>query len=506
MAEYAGYVASAPVNYGQITDGLVSNIIAIDQARREEQKKTQLEFDKYFDNNTKAIKDFDFSKSQSFNDMIGVIGNGSKQVLQDAYKTGSKQAVNRVSANLKTSVNNINAASKAINEGFGIIEKATLDGKVSPIGNVYADFYTDAMNFKDGSFIVLPDGTVPYVKYDKDGKIVSQNSFFDPATLTKPTAFLDQNVDYEKDLNTWASKLGTYEDEQGRITTISPRLNPAFPKAKETKVQELISNDRNTARFLSSVAGYQGYKNEEGMQELIKNGVPKDKLIKVDLVNGIPQPILTDGQKKAAKLIAEQQIDQRVGIQRKEDEERQNPMDYFDVWQKKEQFKSAAEEAKKMGPKIKAVQNTDAIFNAKGKGEPGTTGPVPEFAPLNQAGRMKGWNKVSSSNLEGDIVVYGTPKGASKGMAPQEMARLSTPGEVYAFLTGKENIIDAKSDYDLTKEYIQSNRPSAPVSAKKQISLSSIRAMSNDQRGGLTPDQYAEALRQNLSDVEIIKD
>jgi hypothetical protein len=496
MAEYAGYVASAPVNYGQITDGLVSNIIAIDQAKREQERKTQLDFDKYYNQNTKAIKDFELSKSQSFNDMIGVIGDGSKKVLQDAYRTGSKQAVNRVTANLKTSVNNINSARNAINEGFAVIEKATLDGNVSPIGNVYADFYTDAMNFRDGSLMVLPDGTIPYVKYDNDGKIVSQNSFFDPATLTKPAAFLDKNVDYEKDLNTWASSLGTYEDEQGRITTISPKLNPAFGKAKETKIQELVSNDRNTARFLSSVAGYQGYKNEEGMQELIKNGVPKDKLIKVDLVNGIPQPILTDGQKKAAKLIAAEQIDQRVGIKKTEDEERQNPMDYFEVWQKKEEFKSAAEESKKMGPKIKAVQNTDAIFNAKGKGEPGTTGPVPEFAPLNQAGRMKGWNKVSSSNLEGDIVVYGTPKGASKGMAPQELARLSTPGEVYAFLTGKENIIDAKSDYDLTKEYMQGQKQTQPTKTQENVvTLSQINSLSEKDRGGLNPQEYAAYLK-----------
>jgi len=239
MAEYAGYVASAPVNYGEITNGLVSNIIAIDQAKREEDKKTQQEYDKYFDDNTKQIKEFDFSKSQTFNDMIGVVGDGSKKVLQDAYKSGSKQAVNRVTANLKTSINNINAATKSINEGFGVIEKATLEGKVSPIGNIYADMYTDAMNFKDGSLMVLPDGTVPYVKYDKDGRIASQNSFFDPATLTKPTAFLDQNVDYDKDLNTWATSLGTYQDEQGRVTTVNPALNPAFPKAKETKLAEI---------------------------------------------------------------------------------------------------------------------------------------------------------------------------------------------------------------------------------------------------------------------------
>jgi hypothetical protein len=504
MAEYAGYVASAPVNYGEITNGLVSNIIAIDQAKREQDRKTQLDFDKYYNQNTKAIKDFELSKSQSFNDMIGVIGDGSKQVLQDAYRTGSKQAVNRVTANLKTSINNINAASKSINENFGIIKGATLKGEVSPIGNTYADFYTDAMNFKDGSLMVLPDGTIPYVKYDKDGKIISQNSFFDPATLTDPAPFLDRNVDYEKDLNTWASELGDFTDEKGRITTTSPLLNPAFKKAKETKITDLTSTPRNSARFLSSIAGYRGYKSEDDKKELLSDGIPEDKLIKVELVNGIPQPILTDGQNKAAKLIAEQQIDQRVGIKKTEDEERQNPMDYFDTWQRKEEFKASAKEAKDMAPKMKAVQTADAIFYAlRTSGEPGKMGPIPEFSPLKQAAQMKGLGKISVSNVGGEVIISGVPKGAKMSAEPRELARLSSPGEVYAYLTGKENIADAKSDYDLTKDYMQSNQPTQPKSVKKSVSLSSIKAMSSQQRGGLSPEDYAQALKQNYPDIEI---
>lgn len=440
MAEYAGYVATPPVNYGEITNGLVSNVIAIDQAKREEQRKTQQEFDKYFDDNTKQIKDFDFSKSQSFNDMISVVGEGSKKVLQEAYKSGSKQAVNRVTANLKTSINNINAATKSINEGFGVIEKATLEGKVSPIGNVYADFYTDAMNFKDGGLMVLPDGTVPYVKYDKDGKIVSQNSFFDPATLTKPGVFIDPNVDYEKDLNTWVDKLGTYQNERGMITTISPKLNPAFEKAKETKIQELTSNDRNTARFLSSVAGYQGYKNEEAMQELINNGVPKDKLIKVDLINGIPQPILTDDQKKQAKLIAEQQIEQRVGIKRTLDEPKSyNPFDALSIYD----YKQKQEEMKKMRPIISRVKIANKIYSSNNPSD---------WGPLKEAARLKGIKDPSITNTnEGYKILYGIPKNKRTRV---EIARFNSPSDIYGYTTGKENQIEAAGEYDMGNEYL----------------------------------------------------
>ena len=483
---------------------MVSNIIAIDQAKREEQKKTQLDFDKYFDDNTKSIKDFELSKSQTFNDMIGVVGDGVKKVTRDAYKTGSKQGLNMVSANLKTSINNINAASKSINEGFGVIEKATLEGKVSPIGNVYADLYTDAMNFKNGSFMVMPDGTIPYVKYDENGKIVSENSFFDPATLTKPNAFIDQNIDYEKDLNDWTKNIGTYKNEQGVVTTASPMLNPAFPEAKKTKIEELTSTPRNTARFLSSVSGYRGYKSETQKKELLDSGISEDKLIKVDLINGIPQPILTDAQQKAAKQIAEQQINQRIGIERTVDEPVRDPFAYMYMKEQSDMRKAMAKEAKEMAPKIKAAENADRIFFARkgAPGQEGTLGPIAEFSPLKEAGRMKGWSKLSVSNIGGDVIVFGVPKGAKSAAEPKELARFSSPGEAYAFLTGKENIIDAKSDYDLTKDYIQGIQQEEPKQRTQQstktqekvVTLSQIKSLTPQQRGGLNEQEYAAYL------------
>jgi len=447
MAEYAGYVASAPVNYGEITNGLVSNIIAIDQAKREEDRKTQVEFDKYFDDNTKAIKDFDFSKSQTFNDMISNVTQGIKDAKLNAYRSGSKQAVNKFSANATTSINNINAASKSINEGFGVIEKATLDGQVSEIGNVYADFYADAMNFKDGAFMVMPDGTIPYVKYDENGKIASANSFLDPATLTKPTAFIDKKVDYEKDLTTWAASLGNYQDENGRIITTSPTLNPAFPKAKETKIEELTSTPRNTARLLSSVAGYRGYKSEASKKELLDSGISEDKLIKVELQNGVPQPVLTDVQRKAAKEIANQQINQRVGVKKSEDEVRSgsNPADLFGAWMAKEEYKSAQDEAKKMKPIISKMKAADKIY---------VSNKASDWGALKEAARLKGIKNPTVTNTnEGYKILYGIPKGKSNRV---EIARFNSGSEIYSYLTGSDNIIQGVGEYNQAKDYMGS--------------------------------------------------
>ena len=447
MAEYAGYVAAPPVNYGEITNSLVSNIIAIDQAKREEDKKTQLEFDKYFDDNTKTIKDFDFSKSQTFNDMISSVTEGIKEAKLNAYKTGSKQAVNRFSANATTSIKNINDASKAINEGFGVIEKATAEGQVSDIGNVYADFYADAMNFSNGAFMVMPDGTIPYVKYDEDGKIGSANSFLDPATFTKPAAFIDRKVDYEKELNTWAASLGTYQDENGQITTISPTLNPAFSKAKETKVEELTSTPRNTARFLSSVAGYRGYKNEAAKKELLDGGVPEDKLIKVELQNGIPQPVLTDAQKAAAKQIAEQQINQRVGVKRLEDEPKNpnSPFAQFAAWMQRQDYAAAQDEAKKMKPIISRIKAADKIY---------TSNTASDWGALKEAARLKGIKNPTVTNTnEGYKILYGIPKGKSNRV---EIARFNSGAEIYSYLNGSDNIIQGIGEYNQGKDYMGS--------------------------------------------------
>ena len=325
MAEYAGYVATAPVNYGEITKDLVTSFITIDQAKREEDKRTQQELDKNFSSDMEKLTDFALTSNASFNDKISNLGDNTKIALLNAYKTGNMREVNRIKANLKTGINNINSASKVIDANFNEIKTAISKGDISPgIGTVYAEMYGDATNFNDGEFFVMPDGTIPYVKYDKDGRIVSKSSFYDPATLASTKPFIDPNVKYDEELNKWMKNIGSYTDEQGNVTIISPLKNPAFPKAKESKIAELTSTDRNTARFLTSVGGYVGYKSDEQKRELLSKNknLTEDKLIKVELINGVPQPILSKAQNDAARKLAEEQIDQRVDFSRKLDEPR----------------------------------------------------------------------------------------------------------------------------------------------------------------------------------------
>jgi hypothetical protein len=484
MAEYAGYVASPPINYGEITNGLVSNVIAIDQAKREEDRKTQESFDKYFDDNLNTIKDFEYSKSQTVNDMLIAAAQGAKKVMYDAKKTGSKQQVNRTASNLKTSMNDINNAIKASNENFKIIDEAIRKNEVSGMGNIYSDFFADAMNTKKSSLMVMPDGTIPYVQYDKDGKISSTSSFFDPAVLKSAAPFLDRNVDYDKDLNTWATNIGTYEDEQGRITTISPKLNPAFPNAKKTKIADLTSTPRNTARFLSSVAGYQGYKDEESRQKLIDNGVPKDKLIEVRLINGVPQPIITDELTKKAQQIADQQIEQRVGFKTRLDEPRgSGGLGGLGVWLEKQMYTDQKAEAKLMKPLVAKAVIADKIYSSNN---------TSDWGPLKEAARLRGVKSPTITNTnEGYKILYGIPKGKSK---PVEIARFNTPGEIYAYTTGKENVIDALGEYDRAKDYMSETTPE-PQQSQNTISLQE--ATQNASKAGMTLPEYTNWLKTN---------
>lgn len=397
--------------------------------------------------------------------MIIPLGEGSKEALYNAYKSGNKQVVNRVTANLKSSINAINSASKSINENFGLIEKATAEGGISEIGNTYADMYADATDFSNGSFVVLPDGTVPYVKYNKDGKIESQNSIFNVGAITKATPFIDRKVDYDKELNSWASNLGTFKNEQGLVTTVNPSLNPAFPKAKETKIAELTSTPRNAARFLSSIAGYQGYKDEASKQKLIDDGVPEDKLIQVSLVNGVPQPVLTDAQNKAAKELAAQQIDQRVGIQRTVEKGSSGGMGGLGLWLTKEGIKAeekAAEDAKKeakiMAPKVKLVQIVNNLFTTKNKAD---------FALVKQtASKLKGWKNIGINNTNGTFRISGLPKGAPSDSKPQLLAEFATPQQLAAFLSGETNQFNAESEFATTMDYMLAN--DIPVGPSKK--------------------------------------
>jgi len=480
MAEYAGYVASPPINYGEITNGLVSNVIAIDQAKREEDRKTQESFDKYFDDNLNSIKDFEYSQSQTVNDMLSSVAQGIKKTMYDVKKTGSKQQLNSTASNFKTSINNINGAIKASNENFKIIDEAIRKGEVSSMGNIYSDFFSDAMNTKKSSLMAMPNGTISYVQYDNDGKISPTNSFFDPAVLKTAAPFLDRNVDYDKDLNTWATNIGTYEDEQGRITTISPKLNPAFPNAKKTKIADLTSTPRNTARFLSSVAGYQGYKDEASRQKLIDNGVPKDKLIEVRLINGVPQPIITDELTNKAQQIADQQIEQRVGFKTRLDEPRDSGgLRGLELLLYKEQ----KAEQKAMKPLVAKAAIADKIYSSNN---------ASDWGPLKEAARLRGVKSPTITNTnEGYKILYGIPKGKRN---PVEIARFNSAGEIYAYTTGKENVIDALGEYDRAKDYMSETTPE-PQQSQNTISLQE--ATENASKAGMTLPEYTNWLKTN---------
>jgi hypothetical protein len=491
MAEYAGYVASAPINYGQITEGLVSNVIAIDQAKREEDKKAQLEFDKYFDDTTKdVLKDYELSKSQTWNDAMYPVADGIKKVLLAAQKSGSKQQVNMVSSNAKTGLKNIKTAKDVIDANMGTLEKLTLEDKISPMGNVYAKMYSGALDFKNKGFPVMTDGTIPYVSYDDKGEILSTNDIMDPASLANVTPFIDQKIDYDKSLNEWVSKLGTSQNEVGKVTTINPALNPAFPKAKETKITELTSTPRNSARFLSSVAGYQGYDSEEAKKELLSKGITEDKLIQVKLINGVPEPILTDKQQAAAKEIAAQQIDQRIGIKRYLDEDRivTDPNASILAYLKRKELEEKSDLAKKMAPIVSRVKIADKVFNS--------TNPK-DWGPLKQAAKLNGIkNPTISQQSDGSKILYGIPKGKRK---PEAISTFSSGGEIYAYTTGSSNVIQGLGEYNEGLDYMQSNQPApAPAQAPasgKNVTMGQINAMTSAQRGGLNATEYAKFLK-----------
>lgn len=453
MAEYAGYVASPPVNYGEITKDLVNSYITIDQAKREEDKRTQQELEKNYSSDMEKLTDFALTANASFNDKISNLGDNTKTALLNAYRTGNMREVNRIKANLKTGINNINAASKVINTNFGEIKSAIAKGDISDIGTVYAEMYGDATNFNDGEFFVMPDGTIPYVKYDKDGKIVSKSSFYDPATLASTKPFIDPNVKYDEDLNKWMKNIGSYTDEQGNVTIISPLKNPAFPKAKESKIAELTSTDRNTARFLTSVGGYVGYKSEEQKRDLLSKNknLTEDKLIKVELVNGIPQPILSEAQNKAARKLAEEQIDQRVDFSRKLDEPR---IGRASVGSREDKLTQGEENISALG------QTADEIYDdikLRGANTKFTNDILNGIADkLGGVDYVPAGTKLKLNKLGGVDIV--NPKG-------QKLGSVNSPQEIIELL-GNKSPLESKSIYKRYQSMSSGKTPTPRAQAK----------------------------------------
>ena len=98
---------------------------------------------------------------------------------------------------------------------------------------------------------------------------------------------------------------------------------------------------------------------------------------------------------------------------------------------------------------------------------------------------------ISRTKFEGYKILYGIPKGKSKVV---EIARLNTAGEIYAYTTGKENLIDAIGEYDRAKEYMSENVPEPqPEQSPNVISLQE--ATSNAAKAGMTLDQYKNWLK-----------
>jgi hypothetical protein len=199
---------------------------------------------------------------------------------------------------------------------------------------------------------------------------------------------------------------------------------------------------------------------------------------------GIPQPILTDTQMEAAKTLAKEQIDQRVSYKKTLDEDRgANPLGALSVWLQKEQYKSEEDLKKQMRPLVTKANIADKIYASNNPSD---------WGPLKEAARLRGIKSPTITNTtEGYKILYGIPKGKSKVV---EIARLNSAGEIYAYTTGKENLIDAIGEYDRAKEYMSGNEPQ-PEQAPNVISLQE--ATSNAAKAGMTLDQYKNWVKIN---------
>jgi hypothetical protein len=121
-----------------------------------------------------------------------------------------------------------------------------------------------------------------------------------------------------------------------------------------------------------------------------------------------------------------------------------------------------------------------------------TSNKTSDWGPLKEAARLRGVKSPSITNTGGGYkILYGIPKGKSKVV---EIARFNTPGEIYAYTTGKENVIDALGEYDRAKEYMSEMAPEPQPSAN---TISLQEATENAKKANMDINEYKVWLKTN---------
>jgi hypothetical protein len=317
MAEYAGYVATQPIDFGKIGTGLVSNVIDLQERKRVEDEKALLQQEKLQEKQDlllaseteKAMAPLRSGfkavsaptiKEIKFKAVDGIANR--LQELENLQKSGqiSKMDAKIERENLVQDVNDL----KSSIDGYASAEQRIIADaeKQSPLGRYFNEIFLQTGDLENTSPIIK-DKRLMFAKIDPVTQEVIEGTESTPGIVARYDKFQDEIVNY--DLAADKFKVATYDvlsnlGTRGLLKTSSMESNPEYKNAKDTFIASYVATPYDVARVLSEREGYDFYRTDSEKKEKLKAN-PNAKLIFITKdANGFPAPVIDEKMKEEA--------------------------------------------------------------------------------------------------------------------------------------------------------------------------------------------------------------
>jgi len=327
MAEFAGYVGNLvpPTDWGKIGTDLFDKYNKVKEERKAEREKIDNDFTEAF----AKIGDYEQTTDQSLNELVARGANDIRDAFKTQYDLLKKGAISMSDYKLfkgTTSADwsSFNKAVKSFGANIENAQKLITEGKMSGFGQYNMLNYSKLGDLKYAKIMPNPQTGRLYLAHvdPKTGTIASENDVYSPSAMLTAGNLVDLKVDINDGVSTFLKRVADYggvvDLGGGKIkVTEDARKNPAYQEALTAQVKSLTHDARSTSSILYDyIGGYKFYKSESEKKELISQGLKEDKLIKVDRVNGVYEPVPTATQTEEARVYTRNQIE--VGVGRKE--------------------------------------------------------------------------------------------------------------------------------------------------------------------------------------------
>lgn len=327
MAEFAGYVGNLvpPTDWGKIGTDLFDKYNKVKEERKAEREKIDNDFTEAF----AKIGDYEQTTDQSLNELVARGANDIRDAFKTQYDLLKKGAISMSDYKLfkgTTSADwsSFNKAVKSFGSNIENAQKLITEGKMSGFGQYNMLNYSKLGDLKYAKIMPNPQTGRLYLAHvdPKTGTIASENDVYSPSAMLTAGNLVDLKVDINDGVSTFLKRVADYggvvDLGGGKIkVTEDARKNPAYQEALTAQVKSLTHDARSTSSILYDyIGGYKFYKSDSEKKELMSQGLKEDKLIKVDRVNGVYEPVPTATQTEEARVYTRNQIE--VGVGRKE--------------------------------------------------------------------------------------------------------------------------------------------------------------------------------------------